>query len=153
MNVFVEQGCLWICARLLRFVTSIRLQTFADTSDLSLNISCDYTAVCSHGVGKWKTKVLVSSTNKLCRAVLNKQVCSRSWLDTCRYRIKVLDGVDCEWDNNKTVRLLAGNPHHQLAILAYYSNDELVAIYCYFQSLAVENPFAIARDNLIIAFE
>ncbi|CAN4109309.1 unnamed protein product [Withania somnifera] len=47
----------------------------------------------------------------------------------------------------------SGNPHHQLAILASYSGDELVAIYRYFRSLAVENPFTTARDNLIIAFE
>ncbi|KAK4359640.1 hypothetical protein RND71_021869 [Anisodus tanguticus] len=47
----------------------------------------------------------------------------------------------------------SGNPHHQLAILASYSNDEMVAIYRYFRSLAVESPFATARDNLIIAFE
>ncbi|XP_057461911.1 nonsense-mediated mRNA decay factor SMG7-like [Actinidia eriantha] len=47
----------------------------------------------------------------------------------------------------------SGNPHHQLAILASYSGDELVAVYRYFRSLAVENPFTTARDNLIIAFE
>ncbi|WOL13538.1 protein SMG7 [Canna indica] len=47
----------------------------------------------------------------------------------------------------------SGNPHHQLAILASYSADELLAIYRYFRSLAVEIPFATARDNLIIAFE
>lgn len=47
----------------------------------------------------------------------------------------------------------SGNPHHQLAILASYSSDELVAIYRYFRSLAVESPFITARDNLIIAFE
>ncbi|GFY84661.1 telomerase activating protein Est1 [Actinidia rufa] len=47
----------------------------------------------------------------------------------------------------------SGNPHHQLAILASYSGDELVAVYRYFRSLAVENPFSTARDNLIIAFE
>ncbi|XP_073014667.1 nonsense-mediated mRNA decay factor SMG7-like [Primulina eburnea] len=47
----------------------------------------------------------------------------------------------------------SGNPHHQLAILAGYSNDELVSIYRYFRSLAVDNPFITARDNLIIAFE
>ncbi|KAH6818710.1 Telomerase activating protein Est1 [Perilla frutescens var. frutescens] len=46
-----------------------------------------------------------------------------------------------------------GNPHHQLAILAGYLNDELVSIYRYFRSLAVDNPFITARDNLIIAFE
>ncbi|XVF69492.1 hypothetical protein PTKIN_Ptkin11bG0086600 [Pterospermum kingtungense] len=48
---------------------------------------------------------------------------------------------------------LSGNPHHQLAILASYSGDELVAVYRYFRSLAVDNPFSTARDNLIVAFE
>ncbi|KAG0502516.1 hypothetical protein HPP92_002588 [Vanilla planifolia] len=47
----------------------------------------------------------------------------------------------------------SGNPHHQLAILASYSSDDLVTIYRYFRSLAVEAPFSTARDNLIIAFE
>lgn len=47
----------------------------------------------------------------------------------------------------------SGNPHHQLAILASYSGDELVAVYRYFRSLAVDIPFSTARDNLIIAFE
>ncbi|XP_064953919.1 nonsense-mediated mRNA decay factor SMG7-like isoform X2 [Musa acuminata AAA Group] len=47
----------------------------------------------------------------------------------------------------------SGNPHHQLAILASYSGDELLAIYRYFRSLEVESPFSTARDNLIIAFE
>lgn len=47
----------------------------------------------------------------------------------------------------------SGNPHHQLAIVASYSGDELVSIYRYFRSLAVDNPFTTARENLIIAFE
>ncbi|GAV62120.1 EST1_DNA_bind domain-containing protein/EST1 domain-containing protein [Cephalotus follicularis] len=47
----------------------------------------------------------------------------------------------------------SGNPHHQLAILASYSGDELAAVYRYFRSLAVDNPFTTARDNLIVAFE
>ncbi|URD72464.1 Telomerase activating protein Est1 [Musa troglodytarum] len=47
----------------------------------------------------------------------------------------------------------SGNPHHQLAILASYSGDDLLAVYWYFRSLAVEIPFSTARDNLIIAFE
>lgn len=41
----------------------------------------------------------------------------------------------------------------QLAILASYSSDELVAVYRYFRSLAVDSPFSTARDNLIVAFE
>ncbi|KAJ6807832.1 protein SMG7-like [Iris pallida] len=47
----------------------------------------------------------------------------------------------------------SGNPHHQLAILASYSGDDLVSIYRYFRSLAADIPFSTARDNLIIAFE
>ncbi|MFS8019330.1 putative telomerase activating protein Est1 [Helianthus anomalus] len=47
----------------------------------------------------------------------------------------------------------SGNPHHQLAILATYSGDELMAVYRYFRSLAAEHPFSTARDNLIVAFE
>ncbi|KAL3623229.1 hypothetical protein CASFOL_032045 [Castilleja foliolosa] len=47
----------------------------------------------------------------------------------------------------------SGNPHHQLAILAGYSNDELLSVYRYFRSLALDNPFINARDNLIIPFE
>ncbi|KAK7304901.1 hypothetical protein VNO77_42795 [Canavalia gladiata] len=47
----------------------------------------------------------------------------------------------------------SGNPHHQLALLASYSGDELVAIYRYFRSLAVDSPFTTARENLIVAFE
>ncbi|KAK9128988.1 hypothetical protein Syun_017785 [Stephania yunnanensis] len=48
---------------------------------------------------------------------------------------------------------LSGNPHHQLAILALYSGDELLTVYRYFRSLAVNSPFSTARDNLILAFE
>ncbi|KAK1629650.1 hypothetical protein QYE76_003965 [Lolium multiflorum] len=47
----------------------------------------------------------------------------------------------------------SGNPHHQLAILASYSSNEVVAVYRYFRSLAVDTPFSTARDNLILAFE
>ncbi|KAI5433324.1 hypothetical protein KIW84_020560 [Lathyrus oleraceus] len=47
----------------------------------------------------------------------------------------------------------SGNPHHQLALLASYSGDELAVIYRYFRSLAVDSPFTTARENLIVAFE
>lgn len=48
----------------------------------------------------------------------------------------------------------SGSPHHQLAILANYCGDELVATYRYFRSLSAEIPVLnTARDNLIIAFE
>lgn len=47
----------------------------------------------------------------------------------------------------------SGNPHHQLAILANYSGDDLLAVYRYFRSLAAESPILTARDNLKLAFE
>nr|XP_011464926.1 PREDICTED: protein SMG7-like isoform X2 [Fragaria vesca subsp. vesca] len=47
----------------------------------------------------------------------------------------------------------SGNPHHQLAILASHSGDEVVTVYRYFRSLVVDNPFSTARENLIVAFE
>ncbi|OEL22449.1 Protein SMG7 [Dichanthelium oligosanthes] len=47
----------------------------------------------------------------------------------------------------------SGNPHHQLAILASYSGNEVLAVYRYFRSLAADTPFTTARDNLIILFE
>lgn len=37
--------------------------------------------------------------------------------------------------------------------MATYSGDEVVAVYRYFRSLAVDNPFSTARENLIVAFE
>ncbi len=41
----------------------------------------------------------------------------------------------------------------QLAVLATYVGDELLALYRYFRSLAVELPFGTARDNLVLLFE
>jgi Est1 DNA/RNA binding domain len=41
----------------------------------------------------------------------------------------------------------------QLGILATYSRDELLVLYCYFRSLAVDSPFTMARENLVIAFD
>lgn len=55
--------------------------------------------------------------------------------------------ISCSPNLNVVLRIF------QLAILAGYSNDELLSIYRYFRSLAVDNPFVTARDNLIIAFE
>ncbi|CAN6449863.1 unnamed protein product [Victoria cruziana] len=47
----------------------------------------------------------------------------------------------------------SGNPHHQLAILASYLGEDLLIVYRYFRSLAVQSPCSTARDNLIILFE
>ena len=46
-----------------------------------------------------------------------------------------------------------GNAHNQLAVLATYRNDELSAVYHYVWSLAVAEPFLIARENLLLLFE
>ena len=46
-----------------------------------------------------------------------------------------------------------GNAHNQLAVLATYLADERGAVYHYFRSLAVEEPFLIARENLLLLFE
>ncbi|KAK3273297.1 hypothetical protein CYMTET_18454 [Cymbomonas tetramitiformis] len=47
----------------------------------------------------------------------------------------------------------SGNPHNQLAVLATYGDNELLAVYRYFRSLAVEVPFLTARENLTLLFE
>lgn len=47
----------------------------------------------------------------------------------------------------------SGNPHNQLAVLATYVGDELLAVYHYYRSLAAETPFLTARDNLTLLFE
>ncbi|CAM8886453.1 unnamed protein product [Rhodiola kirilowii] len=47
----------------------------------------------------------------------------------------------------------SGHPHHQLAIVASYSGDELMAVYWYFRSLAVEIPISTTRESLVVLFE
>lgn len=46
-----------------------------------------------------------------------------------------------------------GQPHNQLAVLATYAGDEVLAVYRTFRSLAIEKPFPTARENLTIIFE
>eukprot|EP00250_Pteridium_aquilinum_P020760 c24936_g1_i1 orf=376-3477(+) len=48
---------------------------------------------------------------------------------------------------------VGGQPHNQLAVLAVYVEDELLAVYHYFRSLAVEKPFPTTRENLTILFD
>lgn len=47
----------------------------------------------------------------------------------------------------------SGNPHNQLAILAIYIGDELLALYHCIRSLAAKDPFLNAWENLILLFE
>lgn len=45
-----------------------------------------------------------------------------------------------------------GQPHNQMAVLATYVGDDLLAAYHYFRSLAIEKPFP-TRENLTLLFE
>ncbi|CAD5313898.1 unnamed protein product [Arabidopsis thaliana] len=47
----------------------------------------------------------------------------------------------------------SGNPHNQLAVLATYVSDELLALYHCVRSLAVKEPFPGASNNLLLLFE
>eukprot|EP00877_Chromochloris_zofingiensis_P010721 jgi/Chrzof1/5902/Cz16g20030.t1 len=47
----------------------------------------------------------------------------------------------------------SGNPFNQLAVMAYFTGDELRAVYYYFRSLSVGIPFMTARENLMLLFE
>lgn len=47
----------------------------------------------------------------------------------------------------------SGNPYNQMAVMSYYTSDELRAVYYYFRSLAVAMPFVTARENLLLLFE
>ncbi|CAI9087429.1 OLC1v1021496C1 [Oldenlandia corymbosa var. corymbosa] len=47
----------------------------------------------------------------------------------------------------------SGNPHNQLTLLATYVNDSFLALYHCTRSLAVEEPFPDAWNNLMLLFE
>ncbi|PRP89300.1 hypothetical protein PROFUN_02174 [Planoprotostelium fungivorum] len=46
-----------------------------------------------------------------------------------------------------------GNPHNQLAVLATHAEENFAAIYQYFRSITILNPFPTAKDNLHLLFE
>ncbi len=46
-----------------------------------------------------------------------------------------------------------GNSFNQLAVLATYTEAHLPAVYYYYRSLAVAQPFQVARENLLLLFE
>lgn len=43
----------------------------------------------------------------------------------------------------------SGNPHNQLAVMAFMTGEELKAAYHYARSLCVHVPFMTARENLL----
>lgn len=46
-----------------------------------------------------------------------------------------------------------GNAHNQLAVLATYVSNSFEALYCYYRSLAVKNPFPTSNDNIKLLFQ
>ena len=46
-----------------------------------------------------------------------------------------------------------GNPHNQLAVVATYKQNNLLAVHRYFRSIAVRQPFATAMQNLKLLFD
>lgn len=81
--------------------------------------------------------------------------------DCCRYEANVesvggpLDWSRAEGYYRQAARVYpaGGNAHNQLAVLATYLANERSAVYHYFRSLAVIEPFLIARENLLLLFE
>ncbi|KAG2499552.1 hypothetical protein HYH03_002497 [Edaphochlamys debaryana] len=84
--------------------------------------------------------------------------------DLCRYQSMALKERPTSarplWERamsyyRQAARVLpgSGNPYNQMAVMSYYTGDELRAVYYYFRSLAVALPFATARENLLLLFE
>ena len=48
---------------------------------------------------------------------------------------------------------IGGNAYNQRAVLAAHGGRDLQAVYFYTRSLAVAQPFSIARENLVQLFE
>ncbi|KAF5178592.1 Smg7l [Thalictrum thalictroides] len=67
---------------------------------------------------------------------------TRSWSTAATHYLK----ASTIWPNS-------GNPHNQLAVLARYVDDQLLALYHCIRSLAVKEPFPGAWENLILLFE
>mmetsp|Transcript_11091 Transcript_11091/g.36496 ORF Transcript_11091/g.36496 Transcript_11091/m.36496 type:complete len:272 (+) Transcript_11091:107-922(+) len=80
--------------------------------------------------------------------------------DLARYTEWHKEGRNKDWSIAESYYMEAvqtlctiGHPQNQLAVLATYMDDDLLATYRYFRCLAVEHPFSTARDNLVLAFE
>eukprot|EP00798_Chlamydomonas_sp_ICE-L_P003068 gene3068-13087_t len=62
--------------------------------------------------------------------------------DLCRYQSQAAN-----------VLPISGNPFNQMAVMSFYDDDELTAVYYYFRSLGAASPFLTARDNLALLLE
>ena len=52
-----------------------------------------------------------------------------------------------------TIMSCNGNPHNQLAVVATYKQNNLLAVHRYFRSIAVAQPFSTAMQNLKLLFD
>ena len=52
-----------------------------------------------------------------------------------------------------TIMSCNGNPHNQLAVVATYKQNNLLAVHRYFRSIAVLQPFSTAMQNLKLLFD
>ncbi|KAJ1964412.1 hypothetical protein IWQ62_002936, partial [Dispira parvispora] len=46
-----------------------------------------------------------------------------------------------------------GNPHNQLAVLASYTNHDVMSLYHYYRSLIIPQPFATAQENIKLSLK
>ncbi|KAK9824966.1 hypothetical protein WJX74_010942 [Apatococcus lobatus] len=66
---------------------------------------------------------------------------------------KDMTTAEHHYRNAITVFPSGGNAFNQLAVLSLQAHDEAAAVHFYFRSLAVAQPFPMARENLIMLFE
>ncbi|KAE8711329.1 Protein SMG7 [Hibiscus syriacus] len=149
----------------LQFKTSLSEAT-EFYHDLILKISAQYGLPFGYFSDDSESQIVMDKDGKKSTDIIKGLVsCHRCLIylgDLARYKGLYGDGdsKSCEYAAASSYYLQAasiwpssGNPRHRLAILASYSGDELVAVYRYFRSLALDNPFTTSRDNLIVAFE
>ncbi|KAL5987635.1 hypothetical protein ACLOJK_035385 [Asimina triloba] len=134
--------------------------------DLLLKIRNKYGLPVDFFTEDWENQIVLANGEKksaeIKKGLMSCHRCLIYLGDLARYKVLYGDGdpvardftvASTHYIQAASLCPSSGNPHHQLAILASYSGDELLAIYRYFRSLAVDTPFTTARDNLIIAFE
>ena len=73
---------------------------------------------------------------------------------------EVKDARDHRWSKAEryyrwalTIMSCNGNPHNQLAVVATYKQNNLLAVHRYFRSIAVLQPFSTAMQNLKLLFD
>ncbi|ERN18017.1 protein SMG7 [Amborella trichopoda] len=133
--------------------------------DLIVKIRAKYGLPLGYFSDSAETQTILSKDEKSAYMKKGLMSCHRCLIylgDLARYKGTFGEGDSINRDFQASLsyyvqasRLLptSGNAHHQLAILALLMGDELMALYRYSRSLAVETPFSTARDNLIVMFD